>query len=172
MSSPTNQIHAEIIREVRRRLVGESIPRTIKCLGQLSETEVWQRPNENSNSVGNLVLHLCGNARQWLISGLSAAEDGRKRQEEFDERGPIPTAELVDKLNQLSADLDALLSELDESVHTKMLEVQGFQESGFAILLHAVEHFSYHVGQISYSVKFRKDINLNYYGAQNLDATS
>jgi uncharacterized damage-inducible protein DinB len=172
MSGLANQLHTEIVREVRRRLVGESIPRALKCLEQLSECEVWQRPNENSNSIGNLVLHLCGNARQWLIAGLGAEKDDRNRQQEFGERGPIATQDLVAKLNSLSTDIDTLLDQLDVSIHTRKNTVQGFEESGFAILLHVVEHFSYHVGQISYVVKLRKDINLNYYGDQNLDATS
>lgn len=59
-----------LLAETRRRLFGESFPRLKKCLEQLSEEEIWHRPNPHSNSVGNLVLHLCGNARQWIASGL------------------------------------------------------------------------------------------------------
>lgn len=172
MSDSTTQLHAEIIREVRRRLVEESIPRALKCLEELTEEQVWHRANANTNSVGNLVLHLCGNARQWLLSGLGETKDERKRQAEFDETGPLPKAELVSMLNVLSEEIDELLNGLKAEVHLKTIEVQGFQESGFAVLLHVVEHFSYHVGQISYFVKLRKDMDLSYYGNQNLDVNA
>ncbi|TAK37452.1 MAG: DUF1572 domain-containing protein [Saprospiraceae bacterium] len=161
-----------LIAEVRRRLFVENIPRLKKCLGELSEEEIWYRPNEHSNSVGNLVLHLCGNVRQWLIAGLGGHPDTRQRQTEFDERGPVPTQKLIALLDQLQKDAEKTLNEISLQQILSPVKVQGFQETGLSLLIHVVEHFSYHAGQVTYFVKWRKDKDMGYYRGQNLDATS
>lgn len=166
------ELHTTIIQQVHRRLVEESIARLRKCLGELTDEEIWTKPNKSSNSVGNLTLHLCGNARQWLISGLGGVFDDRNRQAEFDEQGPKPSTELFELIDDLESEIETVLGNLKSDIHTKKVKVQGFDENGFAVLMHVVEHFSYHVGQISYYVKLRKDIDLNYYGGQALGITS
>ena len=167
----TRALHDAVIGEVRRRLVNESVPRLKKCLGLLSEQEVWRRPNDSTVSVGNLILHLCGNLRQWVLSGLGNAPDWRARQSEFDEPGPIPTVQLVAALDQVMNDVERLLERLSPDDLLTEHTVQGFRETGVAVLIHVVEHFSYHVGQISWSVKVLKDIDLGYYDGVDLDAT-
>ena len=159
-----------LIAEVKRRLFDESMPRLHKCLDQLTEAEVWQRPNEQSNSIGNLLLHLDGNIRQWVIAGLGGRPDTRRRQAEFDERGPIPKAALLDKLEATMKEVGDTLDALQPETLLAYRDVQTFRESGLSILVHVVEHFSYHVGQISYIVKSRKDIDMGYYEGVKLDA--
>jgi uncharacterized damage-inducible protein DinB len=158
-----------MVGEVHRRLVEESIPRIKKCLAELNEEEVWYRPNSNSNSVGNLVLHLCGNVRQWLLSGMGGQPDRRERQAEFDEQGPLPTEQLVGMLDALGREVDMVLVGLTAEQILQPVDVQGFKENGVSVLVHVVEHFSYHTGQITYYTKWRKDINMAYYGGLNLD---
>jgi len=75
----TQAIHDALIKEVKRRLFEEGVGRIKKCLEVLNEEQIWYRPNANSNSVGNLVLHLCGNVRQWILTGLGKKEDIRQR---------------------------------------------------------------------------------------------
>ncbi len=159
-----------LIKEVRRRLVDENVPRIKKCLAELDIEEIWYRPNENSNSVGNLVLHLCGNVRQWLLSGLGGYPDHRNRQQEFDERGPFPTSVLIRHLDELMEEVNKVLNKLTAEKLLNPLEVQGFMETGVSVLVHVIEHFSYHTGQITYYSKWRKNINTAYYGNINLDA--
>ena len=159
-----------LIREVRRRIIEESVPRIKKCLAELNTEEIWYRPNENSNSVGNLVLHLCGNVRQWLLSGLGGYTDNRRRQQEFDERGPFPTTILVRHLDELVEEMEKVLSNLTAERMLQPVDVQGFKENGVSILVHIVEHFSYHTGQITYYVKWRKNINTAFYSGMDLDA--
>src|SRR5436190_3580726 len=89
------------------------LPRIVDCLQLLSEEEIWWRPNEASNSAGNLVLHLCGNARQWIVSGVGGVPDVRRRQEEFDERGPLPRAAVLETLDATFADIDRTLRAVD-----------------------------------------------------------
>ncbi len=159
-----------LIREVRRRLMDENVPRIKKCLAELNTEEIWYRPNENSNSVGNLVLHLCGNVRQWLLSGLGGYTDNRRRQQEFDERCTFPTSILIRHLDELMEEVNKVLNNLTAEKILQPVEVQGFTENGVSVLMHVVEHFSYHAGQITYYVKWRKNINTAYYGSLNLDA--
>lgn len=159
-----------LVQEVRRRLMDENVPRIKQCLAELTTEEIWYRPNENSNSVGNLVLHLCGNVRQWLLGGLGGYTDNRRRQQEFDERGPFPTSILLRHLDELMEETDKVLNKLTAEKILQPVDVQGFAETGVSILMHVVEHFSYHTGQITYYVKWRKNINTAYYSGINLDA--
>ena len=157
------------LNEFRRRVFTESMERVKYCLRQLTEEEVWYRPNENSNSVGKLVLHLCGNARQWIVAGLSDKPDVRQRDAEFSERGPLPSSGLVKLLEETEEELEETLQSLNAENLLQEYAVQGFQELGINILIHVIEHFSYHTGQITYFVKARKDIDTGYYSGLDLN---
>jgi len=165
--SELEDIHIALIKEVKLRLFEESVPRLKKCMDELSEEEVWQRPNEHSNSMGNLVLHLCGNVRQWIGHGIGGNEDNRLRQAEFDERGPIPKEKLLHDLDVLMLEVDQMLSDMEPEQLLASASVQGFETTGLSILVHVTEHFSYHVGQMTYYVKALKDLDMGYY--QNVD---
>ncbi|MCU0448650.1 MAG: DUF1572 domain-containing protein [Bernardetiaceae bacterium] len=167
--STAELIHQTLLAEARRRLFTESGPRIHRCLGLLTEAEVWQRPNPSLNSAGNLVLHLCGNARQWILHGIGGRADHRQRQAEFDERGPVPTPLLLAQLDQLLAEIDQVLAQLTPEMLAQSRRVQGFDETVLSILVHVVEHFSYHVGQISYLTKLYKNVDLQYYGGHDLN---
>ncbi len=159
-----------LIAESKRRLFKDSMPRIRKCLAELSEEEIWHRPNAEVVSVGNLVLHLCGNVRQNIVSGLGGAPDDRVRDREFAEAGPLPAADLLARLDAVMADVDSALDRLDPESLLDIRRVQGFEESALSILVHVVEHFSYHVGQITYVVKAGKAIDLGYYAGYDLNA--
>jgi hypothetical protein len=118
------------------------------CLGQLSDEQVWWRPQPSLNSIGNLVLHLCGNVRQWLVAGLGGAADVRNRPAEFAERGPIPRAEL---LRQLGAVVDEARAALARQTARQLLDVrpiQGWQVTGLAAIFDSVPHFRGHAQEI------------------------
>src|SRR5258707_13925280 len=65
------------------------------CLGKLNDAQVWERHGAHENAVGNLVLHLCGNARQWIMHGVGGAPDVRVRDKEFSADGGMSGAELI-----------------------------------------------------------------------------
>jgi len=156
-----------LVEEVKRRLFEEGIPRIKKCLEELTDHEVWLRLNENSNSVGNLVLHLCGNVRQWVLTGLDQQPDIRVRDEEFDERGPLDKSILIQKMDKLEVDINEFLNRMPNDILIKKVRVQGFDENGLSVLVHVVEHFSYHVGQIAFFTKWKKNMDIGFY--ENLD---
>ncbi len=160
--------HQLFLQSIRQHLLEEGFPRLRKCLHELSEEEIWQRPNESSNAAGNLTLHLCGNLRQWLISTLGGAADTRQRAREFAERGPLPRQQLLDTLSELETEISALLPTLSPEQLLQTYEVQIFRTSGMGILVHVTEHFSYHLGQITYIVKMLKDRDMGYYEEENL----
>jgi len=163
-----NSFRDLLIEETRRRLILESMPRIIQCLEMLSPDEIWRRPNANSNSIGNLVLHLCGNVRQWILAGMSGEEDIRKRQEEFDEKGPLPTILLIQKLEKLMTEVNTFLDKISPEDLLKEYPVQTFNENGISILVHVIEHFSYHTGQITYATKALKNQDTGYYSGMKL----
>jgi len=158
------------IAEIKRRLFEESMFRLKKCLSELTTEQIWYRPNNSSNSVGNLALHLHGNVRQWVVAGLGKNEDVRERQQEFDEQGPVPTDKMVADLEQLMVEVEAILDQTSAADLLEVRNIQGFQESGLSILVHITEHFSYHVGQMTYIVKMLKDKDMGYYEGHDLTA--
>jgi uncharacterized damage-inducible protein DinB len=140
----------------------QNLPRIVDCLLKLSEEEIWWRPNSASNSAGNLVLHLCGNVRQWIISGLGGAEDKRERDREFSERGPIPRQALIKQLRRTVRDACRVIARLSEDSLSRKHEIQGYQVTGLDAAFHVAEHFGYHAGQIIYITKLKRAKDLRF----------
>jgi uncharacterized damage-inducible protein DinB len=149
------EVTREFLERSRHHLLRDFFPKIEKSLTRLSDEEVWWRANEESNSIGNLVLHLTGNVRQWMVSGIGGAPDHRVRQAEFDERTVIPKAELLSRLKVALEDVDAVLSRIGEDELTRMWHIQGDDVSGLEAIYHVVEHFSMHTGQILMISKMR-----------------
>ena len=160
---PTTRIHTALIHEVKHRLFDESLPRIIECLEKLTDEQIWWRPNESSNSIGNLVLHLCGNVRQWIGTGLGNLPDSRKRQTEFDERRVIAKDVLVSELASTMTMAKSVISNFPGNELLISRPVQTFNETGMSILIHVTEHFSYHTGQIAYITKLLSGKSLSFY---------
>ena len=153
-----------LIQQFRLRIFDESYPRILKCLDLLNEYQVWERPNEQLSSVGNLVLHLAGNVRQWINSGLGGHEDSRKRGREFLESSRCSKWKLKLLLEDLKRDVEVILKKLNVEDWVKVRKVQVFEESGLSILIHVMEHFSYHTGQITWQTKMLTNVDTKYYG--------
>jgi len=145
------------------------LPRIVSCLGELSQNQIWWRPNFASNSAGNLALHLCGNIRQWIISGLGGAPDIRNRDTEFSERGPLPRRVLIRRLRQTVREALGVLRRFPPSALTRRYVIQGFDVTGLYAVFNVAEHFSHHAGQIIYITKMKSARNLHF---TKLPATS
>jgi uncharacterized damage-inducible protein DinB len=133
-----------------------------RCLSRLSEEEIWWRPNAASNSAGNLVLHLSGNIRQWIVSGVGGAPDVRMRDSEFAERGPIPKRALIAKLRTTVRKAKSVLKKLPPEVLLQTRSIQGFRVTGVEAVAHVYEHFSHHAGQIIYLTKLKRGQDLQF----------
>ena len=140
-----------------------------KSLVEISEDEVWQKPNPSLNSIANLMLHLCGNISQYVISSLGETEDKRNRDDEFSVTGGLTKDELFTKLESVVDDAKRVIFNVTPNQLVKMRSVQGFSFSGVGIILHAVEHYSYHTGQIAFWVKQLKNKDLGFYDGIDLN---
>ena len=90
-------------------LLDDYLPKIERCLEKLNDEQIWWRANEESNSVGNLILHLCGNARQWIVCGVGSEPDTRNRDAEFEQRETIPRDELLTLLRSTLSDVQTTL---------------------------------------------------------------
>jgi len=132
-----------------RRLLTESyLPRIEQAVAGLSDEQIWWRANPDSNSVGNLILHLTGNVRQWIVSGIGGAADERNRQSEFDTRGSFPTGELLARLRTAVEEADRVLSTVSPVALLERRRIQAYDVSVLQAIYAVVEHFSMHTGQI------------------------
>ena len=142
--------------------LNDSFAQIHKCSRLLTTEQIWHRPNNVSNAIGNLVIHLAGNVRQWIAQGLDGRPFERDRDAEFSQRDPLPTEQIVcilDKRLQEACDIIARMSDVDL---LKKREIQGYKVSGLSAVFHVVEHFSLHTGQIVYATKILtgKDIRV------------
>jgi uncharacterized damage-inducible protein DinB len=129
----------------------------------LPENGLWWRANEQSNSVGNLLLHLNGNVRQWILTGIGGQPDVRHRAAEFDARGGPPAAVLLGELDRTLDEVDAVLAGLTDEQLLESRTIQGRDVTVLAAVFHVVEHFSQHLGQIILIAKLRAPGALNFY---------
>lgn len=151
------------IAEARRLLTEEYLPKIERCLEKLPDEQVWWRPNPESNSIGNLLLHLSGNAQQWIVCGLGKAIDQRQRQTEFDQRDVIPLAELLGTLRKTVSEVDEVLSGFEPSRLLDQYKMQGTTSTALAAIFHVTEHFSMHTGQIILLTKMLAEVDLIFY---------
>src|SRR5229473_2448848 len=129
-------------------LAKDFLPKIERSVGLLNDQQIWWRANEQSNSIGNLLLHLSGNVRQWIICGLGDATDSRDRDSEFAQRTQIPRAELFERLKRTVNEAVTTLARLDPDKLLEKHRIQGLEVSALEAVLHVVEHFSMHAGQI------------------------
>ena len=168
-----NDITQTFLSESRRLMASDYLPKIERSLAGLSDEDVWWRPNEASNSIGNLLLHLCGNVRQWIVGGVGGRAGERRRQQEFDERGNIAKDELLEGLREVLEQADAVLRELDAEADAVIggldaealrgrRQIQGYDVEVLTAVYHVVEHFGMHTGQIIFLSKMRggKDLEL------------
>lgn len=133
------------------------------CIDRLTPDQVWARGNENANAVGNLALHLMGNVRQWILHGVGGEPDVRLRDSEFAARGGIDPGELKRRLRSTVEEAAALLRALPPQRLTERRTIQNYDLTVLEAILHVVEHFSGHTGQIIFATKFLTGEDLGFY---------
>ena len=132
------------------------------CLARLNQEQIWARNGEHENAVGNLVLHLCGNVSQWIISSIGGAPDNRQREAEFSARGNVNGKELRERLATTLSQATAVISALNIKRLSDRVVIQGTDVSVLDAIYHVVEHFSMHAGQIIFITKMRTAAPLNF----------
>lgn len=165
------------VRHARFRMRDDYLQKIGRAIGGLSDEEIWSRLNEESNSIGNLLLHISGNMRQWLVSGVGGAPDARVRSEEFAARGTMSGADLINHLKDAIDDADrvlfGLIEEMERSgtdaVLQRTVAPQGYDQTVLDAVFHVVEHYSQHTGQILMLAKWLTGRELGLYETKELE---
>jgi len=165
MPSPADSF----IEQSRRYLTLEYLPKIKACLDRLTEEQIWWRPAESSNAVGNLVVHLAGNLRQWIVCGVGGAEDDRDRDGEFARRDGLSAPQLALLLEQQVGQADAVLAGLGPADLLEYRMIQNRRVTGLAAVYHVVEHFSMHTGQITWITKHLTGEDLRFYDGGGME---
>jgi hypothetical protein len=166
MTSP--QTTAEIFLAFSRdKLLNQYWPRLRATVEPLTPEQIWWRPNQASNSMGNLVLHLNGNVGQWLVASFNRQPDHRDRPAEFNETGLIPAAELLGKLAATIEQSAQVLARLTEAELLSPYDIQGYRVTGLEAVYQVVEHFGLHYGQITFIAKCLINRDLAFYPELN-----
>ena len=150
--------------ERSRHYLGVEYPAKIRAAAlTVPPDRLWWRANDSSNSVANLLLHLTGNVRQWIVSGVGGAPDVRHRDEEFAAQAGADVHALLDQLDAVLGDVVAVLDALDPKALGESRLIQGRETTVFAAIYHVVEHFSGHTGQIILLAKSFSDGAVRFY---------
>jgi uncharacterized damage-inducible protein DinB len=133
------------------------------CARRLSDDQIWSRGAPHENSIGNIILHLCGNVRQWIGSGVGGEPDIRDRDSEFSRRNGISGAELLARLNQTVAHAIEIISATSAERLAQQINAQGYEVSALEAIYHVVGHFQQHTGQIIFATKIYGGEDLGLY---------
>ena len=163
MASDQMSISSLFLEFSRNKLLEQYWPRLRKCVDSLSDEQVWWRPNDASNSIGNLILHLNGNVRQWLVASFNQQEDMRDRPTEFRAKEGMSAAELLDRLGSTMDQAAEVLKRLTAAELAAPYEIQGYHVTGLDAIYQVVEHFGLHYGQIVYITKMLSGADLGFY---------
>jgi len=150
------------------KTIHENTTKIDACMQVLNEQEIWFRHNEHVNSVGNIILHLCGNIRQYIISSIGGARDIRERDLEFSTTGGISKPELTSRWHEIIRDAKTIISDASYENLLRHRIVQGMEYSGIGIIVHVTEHYSYHTGQIIFLTKLYKNMDMGFYKGAEL----
>ncbi|XOV67897.1 MAG: DinB family protein [Fluviicola sp.] len=160
---------AAIRQEFELRVFQESYPRIEKCLNTISEDQIWVAPNENLVSIGCLIKHLLGNAQQWVYSGVLGNSFDRDRNFEFVSEPNLGKTDLLELMEDAKTKITKAFESLNVDQLQRNFVIQGFETTGISAVIHVIEHFSYHTGQISLLTKMFQNVDLEYYANHNLD---
>jgi uncharacterized damage-inducible protein DinB len=134
-----------------------------RCVGLLNDEQLWFRPNESSNSVANLLLHLRGNIGQWIAAGLGRQPLDRDRRAEFAQRTGLPRTSLLEPLREMLDQATSVIGRMDDAALAREYEIQEYRVTGVAAVAHVLEHFAFHTGQIVTTTKWLLNVDLSLY---------
>jgi hypothetical protein len=123
------------------------------CVGKLTPEQVWARGSANENAVGNLLLHLEGNVRQWIMHGVAGQPDVRVRPAEFAAKDGLTAAELLTKLRAAVEEAVKIIEAVPPERFMERVIPQGDEVTVMAAIYQVVQHFAGHTFQIMYATK-------------------
>lgn len=154
---------AELVTEYAATKLEDHFAQVSRCARMLTGEQLWHRLNSNNNSVANLLLHLDGNIRQWVLGGLAGREVQRDRQAEFDARGGAEVEALLGELHETLREACGVIRGMEEEHLAWEFSIQAYRVSGAAAVMHVVEHFAFHTGQVVTMTKAMLDVDVSLY---------
>ena len=148
---------------ISRRELQTNLQKIEKAVAKLTAEQVWDRKHEQENSVGNLLLHLAGNVRQWIVAGIGGEADNRDRNSEFAQREVIPPEQLLALLRKTIEEADSALAAAEGTDLLEKRRIQVFDVTLMQAIYHCVEHFSGHTGQIIWVAKNVSGEDMGFY---------
>ena len=133
------------------------------CVEALPRQAVWSRPNQSSNSIGNLLVHLTGNVSEWILGGIGGQRVSRYRAGEFAQTDGADARSLLDNLETVLSEADSVMAGLTESDLGRSLVIQDRETTVLAAIYHVVEHFAMHTGQIIFLTKMYAPGKIHFY---------
>jgi hypothetical protein len=167
MTNPPKDTATLFLEHSRKKLFAEWWPRLQATVEPLGEEHLWWRPNQASNSIGNLLLHLNGNVRQWIVASFNRQDDRRNRPAEFGEKSGGPPSAVLATLGTTMNEASEVLSRLTQKDLLAPYEIQGYHVTGLEAVYQVVEHFGLHYGQIVYITKALQGKDLGFYRELN-----
>jgi hypothetical protein len=167
MTTSDTELASLFLAFSRNKLLGQYWPRLKACVEPMTVEQIWWRPNEASNSIGNLILHLNGNVTQWLVASFNRDEDKRDRPTEFSTAGGLTAAELLNRLGATLAEATKVLDRLTVEELRASYVIQGHHVHGLDAVYQVVEHFGLHYGQIAFITKSLNTKDLGFYRELN-----
>lgn len=152
----------EFIAASRTVLAHDYVPKLHRALDLVTDDDVWWRPNDASNAIGNMILHMAGNLEQWIVGGAGGRAISRDRDAEFRARDGLTRDALRGLIDETVSRVDRVLADIPETTLVDRITVQGFHVTRLHAVYHSIEHFGYHLGQVAYVAKLRtgKDMGI------------
>jgi len=148
-------LDSTLLHLVRSRMVDDYPMQIGQCLDVITEADLWWRPDEKSNALGNILLHLIGSNRLYVGYGVGARSIERDRASEFTARGNPGRAAIVDAWNETVTMMREVLDGLSPSHLMETTDRTGKTTTIASILLHASHHTAAHMGQVVWITKMR-----------------
>jgi len=152
-----DEIATAVLDALRARITAVFPAQIRECVEALDEEQIWWRPNEGENSIGNIVLHVSGSLNHYLNRQIGGIPYERDREAEFAERRLIPKAELLQIFDDMVAKAEQTFNALtperlgDPSPEPKMYKVVVQDLVGIAT------HLANHAGQVLWITKMLKE---------------
>lgn len=152
----------EAFIDASRSALRERLRKIRHCVDQLTDQQVWQRPRPEMNSIANILLHLCGNLRQWIVSGAGGSPDIRNRPAEFSDRSMTPKTQLLSNLEQVIGQCDEVLAHVNPMSLLEMRRIQGFEVQVLKAVFDTLSHLQGHVQEIIHMTRQIKGMDYQF----------
>lgn len=166
------ELSEKLIIEIKKNSIyriEENLRMIFICFDKITEKELWNQPSKEGIAIGNQVIHIVGNMTQYLVSTLGQKNYNRQRDKEFEINRGICKSSLINELSYTIKESIITINKLSLENLLKKRKVQVYYLSGIGCLIHAVEHFSYHTGQIALLTKNITNNELGFYDGIDLN---